>query len=1252
MTPRVPTRSSSPEWAALFHAAPVGVAVVIGPDDRYSYVNDEFARIAGRPAAHFVGRTVLEASMGERSRSFGPAAAQIRRTKIGITADAAGVTVTGSDGPRTLILDSRLEPLLDADGEVCGILVLLVDATARAQAQARAAGLERLQSAVLQQMSNAVAVVDQDGRQVLLNAAAREMIGSGDAVDAYRVNDLASLFKVRTPDGLPMDPARSPLRRALRGESVPASEYIMRRITDGTDAWVAYAAEPLRDDRGAISGAFAILSDTTAEHALRQAIGTSEDRLRRIYEAITCGLLVRDRTGTIIFANQEAARVFGVPVDVLVGTPQAAGVQRFTEDGRIMDQDTLPSAASLREGREIRDIRSRLVRADGTEVWAQIDSTLIRGADGEVEYVVTSFVDTTARKLAEDHLALRVRQQSAVAELGRMALTADDLGSLFAETVRTVNAYLGAEACRIIEHDPSQHRLFVRAGQRLTPGDELEALPDDPLGSQAGYTMAQGTDVVANDLVHETRFTVFAPILELGFRSTATVIIQGQDRPFGMLAAIGRAVGFADDDVVFLRAVANILGEAIQRLGAMDRVRANEARLRKVIDNLPLELMVYDAAGRVSLATGHRIERGLPRPPVVGDSVFELNKQNPDGLNRIVRALRGEDVREEVRAGEHVIDMRHQPVLAADGTVSEVVGLALDVTERARTQAELARKEAFVRAIFDSVDTHLAVLDRNGVIVDVNQHWLAHVRTGQADMKDATTGDDYIAFLRAGSSDEAREAANGIAAVLAGTRGAYSLEFPLERGEARRWYQLSAQPLRSPDGGVVVGHRDVTERKRVEEALEHQALHDMVTDLPNRTLVRDRLRQAILAARRRNTQVALLFIDLDRFKDLNDTFGHQAGDTVLREVGERFVNAVRASDTVARLGGDEFAVLIPLAADRDEAVMVARRVLESLQEPFVVESESAFIEASIGIVLCPEHGEDVLTLMRRADVAMYAAKRAGSGLQVYEPEKDLHSASAIGLAGDLRHSVERSELVFHYQPVVDLRSGRCVGVEALCRWQHPARGLLAPAMFIPLAEENGYIRQIGLWSIQEALRVISGAMGPTLPIMSVNLSMRSLRGNDLAENLTEMISRTGADPSRLKFEITETAMMADAEHTLGVLGELQRMGIRMSIDDFGTGYSSLAYLQRLPVDDIKVDRSFVLNMLKNSSDEAIVRSTIELAHSLGLRAIAEGVEDEPTLDRLRELGCDEAQGYHVGRPMPLAQLREWLATSPWGAPRG
>ncbi|MDQ6794712.1 MAG: PAS domain S-box protein, partial [Chloroflexota bacterium] len=470
---------------------------------------------------------------------------------------------------------------------------------------------------------------------------------------------------------------------------------------------------------------------------LRGAMHASEDRLREVYEAVGCGILVRDPSGTIIFANEQAARIFGLPADELVGTQRARGVRRYAEDGKELADPELPSTIARTENRPIRDVRTRLVRADGVETWIRVDSVPVPSADGSLEYVVNSMFDVTERMRAEERLALRVRQQAAVAELGRLALAANDLDALFAETVRTVNGLLGADACRVIEHKPFERRLSVRAGTRLGAGSAPEWIADDATGSQAGFTVAQGTDVISNDLVGEKRFAVYGPIVEAGFNSTATVIIPGHERPFGVLAAISRSIGFSPDDVVFMRAVANILGEAIERLSAIQRVRANEARLRTVVEHLPLELMVYDALGRVTLATGRRVPGRTLVLPVVGDSIFDVNRLNPDGLNRIVRALRGEEIHEEVRAGRNVIDMRHQPVFSADGTVTEVVGLALDVTERANAEAALARKEAFVRAIFDSVETHLAVLDRGGVIVDANEHWLEQVRSGQADMKDA-----------------------------------------------------------------------------------------------------------------------------------------------------------------------------------------------------------------------------------------------------------------------------------------------------------------------------------------------------------------------------------------------------------------------------------------------------------------------------------------------------------------------------------
>ncbi len=338
--------------------------------------------------------------------------------------------------------------------------------------------------------------------------------------------------------------------------------------------------EPLVDANDEVGGLLIVLVDVTervrAERRAEGAVGESEARLRRVYEAIGAGLLVRDRDGTIIFANHEAAQIFGVDAATLIGSKGATGVTRFTEDGVPMEQDAVPSATTLREARQLRDVRSRLRRADGTEVWCRVDAVPVVGTDGTAEYVVTTIIDITDRHRAEQRLALRARQQTAIAELGRLSLAANDLDALFAETVRTVNGLLGAEACQVIEHSPSERRISVRAGTRLARDTTVDWIPDDAAGSQAGYTLAHGTEVISNDLANETRFKVHGHVVKGGFRATATVLIPGHERPFGVLAAVSRAT-FTQEDLVFLRSAANVIGEAIERLAAIERVRANEA---------------------------------------------------------------------------------------------------------------------------------------------------------------------------------------------------------------------------------------------------------------------------------------------------------------------------------------------------------------------------------------------------------------------------------------------------------------------------------------------------------------------------------------------------------------------------------------------------------------------------------------------------------------------------------------------------
>ncbi len=445
---------------------------------------------------------------------------------------------------------------------------------------------------------------------------------------------------------------------------------------------------------------------------------------------------------------------------------------------------------------------------------------------------------------------------------------------------------------------------------------------------------------------------------------------------------------------------------------------------------------------------------------------------------------------------------------------------------------------------------------------------------------------------------------------------------------------------------VVVGNAS-RRLRRQGDRLGHQALHDALTDLPNRMLLNDRIDQALHVARREKGRSALLLMDLDRFKEVNDTFGHQHGDMLLQQVGMRLTSRLRAVDTVARLGGDEFAVLL-LSADREGAIKVAETILKELDRPFALEGYTVNVGASIGIILAPEQGEDAVTLLRRADVAMYTAKRAGVGFVVYSPEQDQYSPARIGLGGELRQAIEHDGLCLHYQPKVNLKTGRLDSVEALVRWPHPVRGFLSPGEFIPLAESTGLILPLSRWVLITALRQSRAWRDQGLDIrIAVNLSARLLQDANLVETIADLLAYHGVNPESLELEITESAVMDDPAHALGLLRRLHEMGVKLSIDDFGTGYSSLAYLHRLPVNEVKIDKSFVVGLSGGGDGATIARSIIDLGHNLGLIVVAEGVEDEATYRLLAGMACDLAQGYYLSRPVAAEDLTAWTKSLPW-----
>jgi diguanylate cyclase (GGDEF)-like protein/PAS domain S-box-containing protein len=558
--------------------------------------------------------------------------------------------------------------------------------------------------------------------------------------------------------------------------------------------------------------------------------------------------------------------------------------------------------------------------------------------------------------------------------------------------------------------------------------------------------------------------------------------------------------------------------------------------------------------------------------------------------------------------------------------------------ERRRAEEELRRSGDRIRAILDHVADGIITVDERLVVRSYNP--AAERLFGYP--AEEVIGKPFVRLIAEPSHGEIKPQLRSYlrstqSDVVVGThetcgRRKDGGEFPLEFNVSR----LGPQRL------VIGSLRDVSERRAETEALQYQALHDPLTGLPNRTLLQERLQETLRAGDRELKPSALLLLDLDGFKSVNDTLGHEAGDRLLQDVSQRLRGVLRKADTVGRYGGDEFAVVPWGATDVTRAVLIAEKILQAVEKPFTIDDQPVNVSVSIGIAVFPQHAEDADALIRRADVAMYAAKRAQSGFSVYSADQDGgEQGDKIPLIGKLRYAIDQFELLLHYQPIVLAGDGRPAKVEALVRWGHPSHGLLPPDDFIPSAEQTNLIRPLTAWVLNEAIGQAHawGKAGIEMGI-SVNLSARNLLDEELPDAVAQLLRTWQVPPEKLTLEITESTIIAP--EAVETLQRLHAIGVQISVDDFGTGYSSLAYLKGLPVNEIKIDRSFVQDMATNWDGAAIVRSTIDLGHNLGLKVVAEGVEDEATANLLRQYGCDYLQGFHISRPAAAGPLGPWL----------
>ncbi len=720
---------------------------------------------------------------------------------------------------------------------------------------------------------------------------------------------------------------------------------------------------------------------------------------------------------------------------------------------------------------------------------------------------------------------------------------------------------------------------------------------------------------------------------------------------------------------------------------AEESLRDREDRFRSVIHAAGSVIVLLDSEGRVR-EWNREAERvfGLRRHEALGEDfvelvaaegqrrtaiaeleaaradqgtrTFELAAAGGDRRMLLWRVTSLENTASALAPADPSATLRHAvegagPATQAgggDGTAEEpprpgaaLVAVGHDVTGRRQAEEALHRHESLYRLLANNSTDLVALHDPEGSFLYVSPSCGSLLGYRQEDV----VGRDAY---RLAHSDDWKRLQTALVAARAGRLHRTELRFRSATGEYV-WFEMLIRPIRDDSGRVIQlqsSSRDISERKTFEQQLEHQALHEPLTGLPNRTLFMDRLRQALARAKREGSSVAVMFMDLDRFKVINDSLGHAAGDRLLVAVARRIRACLREADTVARLGGDEFAFLLEFNIAQRDAGTVADRVLEQLQPPFTFAGNEVFITASIGIAFSSPHVQTPEDLLRYADVAMFRAKDEGPGnWRVYDPAVDDRATRRLEMETALRRALEREELAILYQPIVSLSTGRITGMEALVRWRQQDRGLVGPDEFIPLAEESGLIVPMGEWIMRRACEeavIWDAARGEDDPplLVSVNLSNRQFEVATLERDVEEILRQTGLPAARLQLEITETELIQNS----GRISALKELGVRLAIDDFGTGYSSLGYLRNLPVDVLKVDRTFVQGLPSSPEDTAIVRTVITLAHALGLEVTAEGVETEEQLARLRELECSGAQGYHFSRPLEVAAAREMIASAP------
>ncbi|HYC38820.1 MAG TPA: PAS domain S-box protein [Usitatibacter sp.] len=1172
-------------------------ACILDGAGTYRFINAAYEAYSGHAAAEFIGRTPDE--VFER-RPEDDRRAQMRRALDGETVIFNRRNLEGPHAGRWV--RAHYLPLRGSSG-VMGVMVVLIDIE---DDQRMREALQRQEAQLrhfAENIPSAIAVVDADFRFVFANKAFQEIRG-------LPLRELAGR-KVRDVIGEAIaveyfDPF---VERLERGESCAYERLV--DMPGGARRWHLVRLAPIMGADGAFGGYYIVNSDIHDIKLAQQRERERDARLRLYTDNIPDAVAYLDRDRRILFANRHfaaqrhasAEQVVGHTTVELMGPQVAAWIAERTQ--KVFDRG------------EVATYEREMRLPDGTVRWLHVtavpdvDEGVVRGM-----YVVAH--DITQVKEAQARLAAREEELR-----------------FFAENIPEAIVFVDLErGCTFVNN------VFL-ATRGLTREYALGKFPAQVYPPEV---MAQLQPHIDRAIAGEE--SSYERLLRLPSGAQHWVRVRITPRR----DAGGRVVGFyvVSTDIHDLKT-------------AHADIEDKERQLRQVIDSIPTPMVYCDAGTRYRYVNHAFLGLvGLPAEQVIGRTTREvLGEERWRALEPILRRVRaGESVSTERLLGfadghSRWMFVRLTPRQDEHGRFLGFYATTSDIHEQKVVEQELRRANAILSAHFDN--TPLAVIEWDTQLAIVRWSGQAEAIFGWAGCDMLGRSLDGWRHVYEDDQPAAREMVRGL--VEGRKTNATVLMRNYRKDGSVIWVEWHSSAMHDEAGKVISIlslAQDVSSRIQAEERLQFMATHDGLTGLPNSVLLNDRLESALARARRSRNRVGVMFLDLDHFKDVNDSLGHRVGDALLKELARRIRAALRQSDLLARISGDEFVLVLEDVTDDYAPDHVARKILEEVRRPFHLEGNEIHVSCSLGLALHPEDGADAETLLKHADAAMYHAKELGrNGFRSFSAELGQRRAQRLQLESALRRALKGDELVLHYQPIMDVATGRIERAEALLRWRDPERGLVLPNAFIPLAEETGLGHAVGSWVLEKACRQARDwrDRGVGNITICVNLSAGQLRDTAMVGDLKRLLEATGCEPGWLQFEITETSMVRDVEGASLVLTRLRSLGVRIAIDDFGTGFSSLSHLRHLPVDLLKVDKSFVADIDSRGRDAArdvaggaaIVSAVIGLARGLGLDVVAEGVEKESQLEFLRAQGCNSAQGYLICKPLPAAEFEAWLA---------